>query len=272
LKSSSNLCEDIYQRLTSKKFRKTKTDEACVSRTKQAIQIKLDNRQPLRIVYLQGGYKLWRFPSAPRVDWAESFNIAYLIEYLLLIATQHSPGVKLVHYMHTLLMELYDNLTTEEIQEYVDSFQELIDQFSRYLPVNFKISILRDADLYSRDEYFAKLDQGRKLAEESYQSWSEDKKQDFLRMAKLNIKWQGKEDWTVLSASVKQAKLYQAALYEIAATQNLEKVLEMVKSPENILVFTKATPDFIGIGSTKSSMAKHWVGFGVLETNSKNKL
>lgn len=174
--------------------------------------------------------------------------------------------------MHTLLMELYDNLTTEEIQEYVDSFQELIDQFSRYLPVNFKISILRDADLYSRDEYFAKLDQGRKLAEESYQSWSEDKKQDFLRMAKLNIKWQGKEDWTVLSASVKQAKLYQAALYEIAATQNLEKVLEMVKSPENILVFTKATPDFIGIGSTKSSMAKHWVGFGVLETNSKNKL
>jgi len=195
-----------------------------------------------------------------------------LIEYLLPIAQSYKPGVELVYYMHTLLMELHDNLTTEEIQAYVDSFQRLIDEFQRYLPDNFRISILKDADIYSRKEYFEKLEYGKAQAEKEYAIWDEDKKQNYLRMAKLNIKWNGRENWGILSEEEKQEKLYLAALYEMAATSNLEKVFELVKSPENVLLFTKATPDFIGIGSIKNSMAKYWVGFGVLETNSKGEL
>lgn len=257
----------IYQRLTSKKFRKTKMDETCAERTKKAIQMRVSKEQPLKVVYPQGGYKLWRFPSSPKVDWAEFFNIAYLIEYLLPIAQSYKPGVELVYYMHTLLMELHDNLTTDEIQKYVDSFQQLINEFQRYLPENFTIKILRDADIYSRDEYFKRLEEGKTKAEAEYQQWPEEKRNDYIRMAKLNIKWNGKENWEKLSEKEKQGKLYDAALYEMAATSNLERVFEVVKAPDNVLLFTKATKDFIGIGSTKTSMAKYWVGFGVLETN-----
>jgi len=169
-------------------------------------------------------------------------------------------------------MELHDNLPTDEITAYVNSFQKLIDNFKKYLPKNFSISILRDADIYSRKEYFEKLEIGKTKAEKTYQTWDETKKQNYLRMAKLNIKWDGKEDWTNLSAKEKQHKLYLAALYETAAASNLEKVAKTIKSPENVLIFTKATPDFIGIGSTKNSMAKYWVGFGVLEVNTKGQL
>jgi len=140
------------------------------------------------------------------------------------------------------------------------------------LPENFNISILKDADLYSRKEYFAKLEQGKAQAEEAYKTWDETKKISYSKMAKLNIKWDGQENWQDLSDKARQEKIYQAALYETSAITTLDKVVSTVKSPENILVFTKATPEFIGIGSAKNSVAKNWVGFGVFETNAKGVL
>lgn len=262
----------IYQRLTSKQFRKTKMDETCVKRTQQAIHTRVMAQQPLKVVFPQGGYKLWRFPSSPTADWAEFFNLTYLVEYLLPIAQSYKPGVQLVYYLHTLLMEVHDNLTTGEIQAYVDSFQRLINEVSQHLPSNFSISILRDADIYTRDEYFQKLEVGKQKAEGDYALLPLEKKQDLQRMASLNIKWEGRENWQALTEAEKAEKIELAALYEMAASSNLEKVFEQVKSPENVLLFTKATKDFIGVGSTKNSVAKHWVGFGVLEQNNKGEL
>lgn len=255
----------ILQRLLSKKFRKKKLDTACIERTKQAIHINISAKKPLSVIYPQGGYKLWRFPSSPEVDWAEFFTIAYVLQYLAPITAAYKPGVHLTFYMHTLLMEVHDNLTTKEIQEYVDSFEKLLVAFRKYLPQNITISILRDADLYSREEYFKALEEGKMQAEKDFAQWPTEKKADYARMSKLNIKWKGKEDWSKLTKQEKERKLYLSALYETAAVYNLPRVFEKVKNPNNVLLFTKPTKEFIGIGSTKSSVAKYWVGFGVLE-------
>ncbi len=261
----SNIENFIYSKLTSKKFRKFKMDPACVERTKVAINSRVTNNEPIHVVYPQGGYKLWRLPSTPTVDWAEFFNISYLLEYTAPIAASYTPGVQITYYMHTLLMELHDNLTTEEIQAYVDSFEKLLEEFRKYLPKNITISILRDADIYTRSEYFEALENGRTKAEEEYKGWNQIRRDKFEKMANLNIKWNGKEDWTKLSDKEKKEKIYLAALYESAATSQLSKVAERVKSSSNVLVFTSSSPAFIGIGSTRASMAKFWVGFGVLE-------
>lgn len=255
----------IYSKLTTKKFRKSKMESECVARTQNAIKLRLQKNEPITVVYPQGGYKLWRFPSSPTVDWAEVFNIAYVLEYISHIAKAYKPGVHIVYYMHTLLMELHDNLTTEEIQAYVDSFENLLNNFRKHLPKNVKITILRDADLYEREEYFSALESGKAQAEKDYKELPKAKTDDLARMANLNIKWDGKEDWTRLSQDEKNEKIYLASLYEMSATSQLKRVSEKVKSPENVLTFTKATKDFIGIGSTKASIAKYWVGFGVLQ-------
>lgn len=254
----------IFAKLSSKKFRKTKMDEHCIDRTQKAISTKVKANQPIHVVFPQGGYKLWRFPSSPTVDWAEFFNISYVLSYIAPIAAEYKPGVHLTYYMHTLLMELHDNLTTEEIKAYVDSFEQLLDEFRKHLPQNVKISILRDADLYTRKEYFEALEAGTQKAKEAYEQFTPEKKEYFARMSRLNIKWDGKENWTKLSDKEKDEKIYLAALYEMATTSQLKRVFETVKSPDNVLVFTVGTPDFIGIGSTKASLAKYWVGFGVL--------
>lgn len=258
------------RKLMSKKFRKWKLDQSCIERTQQAIDLQVGKNEPIKVIYFQGGYKLWRFPSSPEVDWAEFFNIAYVLNYVSPLAAAYKPGIDLTYYCHTLLMEAHDNLTAKEIKAYMDSLERLFDEFRKYIPKNIKMSILRDADIYSRDEYFEALEKGKNKAAEDIKSWPEVKVKDFERMARLNIKWKGKEDWTKLSEREKEEKIHQAALYEQAATSNLPRVMDIVKAPNIVLLFTKATPIFIGIGSTYASIAKHWVGYGVLEVHKRS--
>lgn len=263
--------EWVLRRLLSKKFRKTKAEVECVERTKVAINNAIKNNEPLPVYFFQGAYKLWRLPSTPEADWAEFFNISYLLEYLAPIAAAYKPGVNLVYYMHTLLMEAHDNLTTEEINQYIGTFNGLLNIFGKKLPNNITISVLKDADIYPREDYFPALEHGLIEAQKIYEAFPPEKKADYVRMSKLNIKWQGKDRWDLLSKNDKEKMIYKSGLYEVSATLSLPKVMEKVKAPENVLVFTKANPMMIGIGSTKTSMAKYWVGIGVLEWN-KDKL
>jgi hypothetical protein len=91
-------------------------------------------------------------------------------------------------------------------------------------------------------------------------------------MSWLNIKWDGAESWDKLGKAEKEKQVVESILYEISATSNLPKVMARVKADENVLVFTAGTPQFINIGSTRASQAKYWVGYGVLEKNTKGKL
>jgi hypothetical protein len=167
--------------------------------------------------------------------------------------------------MHTLLMEAHDNLTTDEINRYVNSFQELIAAFGNYLPNNLSVEIWKDADIYSREEYFETLHGGFKKAEQLYEELPDERKKSLLTMSKLNVKLDGKEDWTSLSEAALRDRYRKSAIYEIAATSVLAKVQEQVKADDVILVFTVPTDQFIGIGSSKTSITKYWTGFGVLE-------
>lgn len=258
------------KKLMSKKFRKWKLDPVCIERTQKAVELQVRKNKAIKVIYFQGGYKLWRFLSSPEADWAEFFNIAYVLNYLSPLAAAYKPGTDLTYYCHTLLMETHDNFTTKEIKAYMDSLERLFDEFRKYAPKNIKMSILRDADIYSRKEYFEALEKGKEKAAQDIKSWPEARVKDFERMARLNIKWKGKEDWTKLSQEEKEEKIHQSALYEQAAVNNLPRVMDVVKAPNIVLLFTKATPIFIGIGSTYTSIAKHWVGYGVLEVHKES--
>jgi len=204
-------------------------------------------------------------PSSPEVDWAEFFNISYLLNYVSAIAKAYTPGVKITYFCHTLLMEKHDNLPTADITAYMKSFESLISSFRISLPSNIAISIFKDSDIYERNEYFKALESGKEKARIDMQTWPPEKIQDYHRMAHLNIKWDGIEDWTKLTDEQKQGKIEDAGMYEYAATTSLPKIMTTVKAENFVLLFTKANPLMIGIGSTYSSIAKHWVGYGVLE-------
>ena len=87
------MADFIFAKVSSKKFRKWKLPEETVTQIKQAIKINVKNNTPIKFTFPFGGYKLWSMPSAPEVDWAEFFMIAYYHQYLAPIAAVYKPGV-----------------------------------------------------------------------------------------------------------------------------------------------------------------------------------
>lgn len=257
--------EFIKWKLTSKKFRKWAIDDITKGRIDTAVKMALEENRGLRVVYPQGGYKLWKLPTTPEPDWAEFFNISYVLEYVAPIAAAYEPGVELTYYLHTLLMERHDNLTTKEIEAYENAFRKLLAEFEKYIPENIKIVVKKDADFYSREEYFKILDEKYEETEKVYNELPNDKKEHFRKLGELNIKWDGAEDWTKLSNDEKNKKIIDGSIYEMIATTYLDRVMEGIKGPDKILAFMKSGNGFIGIGSTRNSAAKHWVGIGILE-------
>lgn len=265
LLSQLGMQQFIQRKLTSKKFRKYALTPECYQRIIHAIATQVGKQLPLNVVYPQGGYKLWRLPSSPHVDWAEFFAISYVLQYLAPVLAAYQPGVELTFYMHAMLPELHDNLTTKEIDEYIRSFEALLVEFRRYLPKNCSIRLLRDLDIYSREEYIEAARIGIESVRTEYPNWPNAKKQAYRKMAELNIKWNGREDWTRLTTAQKENKILQAAYYEAGATTRLVRVGQAIKSPDTILLFNTGMRDFIGIGTTKASIAKYWVGVGALK-------
>ena len=162
-------------------------------------------------------------------------------------------------------MEKHDNLTTTEINTYMNSFQAIINTFLNHTPINMTMRIWRDADLYGRDEYFKALEEGVEKAKLQYEALPVERQQQFQKLGSLNIKWKGKEDWSNLSEDEKEQKIVKGIYYELAATNVLNRIQFTAKGEDKVCLFTKAAPLFIGIGSTKNSIVKHWTGVGVLE-------
>lgn len=259
----------IFAKLSSKKFRKKKMSDECVAHTMKAIEIAVRHNKPLQFVFPQGGYKLWRMPSSPQADWAEFFNISYILQYIAAIAAAYKPGVEITYYLFDRLMEFHDNLTKSEIQAYQNSFQELLKSFAAYTPKNMKLSIVTESDLYPGDLYDDAISNDLSRAEVSFDAFSNERKQAWEKSARLNIKLDGKEDWTKLTEEEMNQKIRFACIYEEAAAYCLKKVWAELITDEVVLIFVKQIAFSIAIGSTRTSTAKHWVGFGVLEEDNK---
>jgi hypothetical protein len=259
------LQEFILAKLYSKKFRKWKLSEKCKKIVESEVDSALNEDRPIRVFFAQGSYKLWQVSSAPVSNWAEFFNVSYLISYLAPIAAAYKNGVELTYYFLTVLPQLHNNLSQKEVSAYLESFERLINEFKKYLPANIKVSIEKDLDVYStRSRYDEELTKAMVEAQEYFYKWSLEKQSDYLRRAMLNIKWNGVENWDELSAKSKSQKIERAVLCEYAATQI---ILEKDKLGRGVILSTLPKDDSIGVGSTSTSIAKHWVGEGVLEEN-----
>lgn len=258
----------LFGKISSKQFRKIQLAAPCEARVHTAIQQAVAAQKPVQLVHPAGGYKLWSYPSFPEADWAEYFNVAYLLKYVSAVAAAYAPGVQISYYLFTYLMQKSNNLSKEEVSRYVQSFQSIIDEFLKYTPANITIKLVCDSDFYGETEYFRMLEESTQQATEFYNSFTPERKEKYIKSSNTNIHWDGKEDWTKLSPEEKENKIYQGALYEAKGNMKFfPKIRNWIFDTDKIIIFPQGKTDFVGIGSTKSSLVKHWMGFGVLEKN-----
>lgn len=259
--------EYIKSKLFSKKYRKWRIEEECRALVDKEVSNAIKECRPIRVFFAQGCYKLWRVESSPMPNWAEFFNIVYLAAYLSPIVAIYKQGVDLSYYFLTILPQLHNNLSQEEVDTYRVGFSEILSIFSRYLPDNFKINILTELDGRTRSKYEEEIQKAMTYAEERFYSWNQAKQTDYIRRAWLNIKWNGVEPWHETTDDQKIRLVKRAVLYEYAVTQD---ILVNDKFGRGVILSTLPKEDSIGIGSTYTSVAKHWVGVGVLERKGDN--
>jgi hypothetical protein len=259
----------IYAKLTSKKFRKWAIDDSSEQQFKRAIQLNVDTGKPLQFRYPFGGYKLWRIPSSPEVDWAEFFAIAYYCRYLAPIAAAYKPGIEFLFTSDDVIVERMDNIPVADTTAYFNSFRKLLEQFRSRFPVNFRMDIVRIGSLYEDKQAMEQeLATNVERMKQSYTTTIDPtKKQKMLASSELNVRWNGAKDLTILSEAEKQAVIEMGPVYHDAYCA-LSKRREFDRGDDKIVIFTTVIPNAIAIGTTKSSVTKYWTGFGILENTS----
>ncbi len=260
--------------ITRKKFRKWKLPDLAQKRIDKVLDFCLDNKEPIVFRFRFGGYKLWQLSSAPEVDWAEFFSIAYYCEYLAPIITTHPYGVKLIYVLEDGGIQKMNNLSKSEMDAYYESFKSLCAEFEKYTSKDFSIDVVRHGSLFNSKEDFDKEFETKFSDIKS--TWREKQSpaylESILKAAALNIKWNGAEDLTKISDEEKERKIEESAIMHDALVDMPTIRAFSDSNPRIILIFTTPLPKVISIGMTKSSVVKFWVGIGVLEEQNGNYL
>lgn len=255
----------IYNKVVSKKFRKWAVDKSSEERIRKAINISVSNNEPIRFVYPFGGYKLWRFPTAPQVDRAEFFTIAYYRDYVLPITSVYEPGIDFCFSSDDIIIERMDNVAGKDTDSYFDTFSKLLTLFKDYFPTNLKMEIKRIADLYpDRDKFEEELKANVSAQLSNWESMDPIRKEKMLKTSIHNINFGGVENWGSLSEEQRKEKIKMGVIYHDAYGKVPRRV-SFVRGENKIVVFTTVISNAVALGTTKNSITKFWTGYGILE-------
>lgn len=268
----------MIDRLFAKKFRKY----AIAPDVKVSVSEKLDNiinnKLPLTFVPSFGGYKHWWSPTYPTIDWAEIFNMKFMLEYLSPIFTNYQDNKTTIEYeSEEIILSELNNVPQSGLDEYTETFRKACDWFNKELKgkVELKLSLAREQ---YKDYNFDKLKLLNRIQEmipeytERFNGYDEEDKARRIKKAETNFKLDGVVDYTSLSDKQKQELYKQSRIlneafldadYEVRGNDFFEKETNIP------LLFSfglgPGGEAWLHIGSSKSSMTDFWAGTGILE-------
>lgn len=255
--ADSELVDTIVGRILSKKFRKYAVGEEFAQHLLKLVNEAVTNNKPINMVWVFGGYKLWRIPTSPNVDWGELFSMIYFARYAKTIAEVYKPGVVFDFYSDDVIVSRMDNVPQEDIDAYQESFCSLLEFVKQYLPKGVEFVYNRVADQYAEGEFDKELEQNlTKLKNELPGGLP---MMDGIRQAlvELNVKPRPGQDqdprWREKVLLIHDA-------YALASKRR-----PYYRNENKVMVVNTPLKGAIAIGTTKSSVAKFWCGLGVLE-------
>jgi hypothetical protein len=254
--AKENLTDEIFRILMSKKFRKYFAKPELIEHIKNAIKLNIEKNQPINLVFPHGAYKLWRLEEAPLPDWAELFSAMYYTKWLKQICEIYKPGVWFEFFVDDIILPKIDNIPLETVNMYILEYQKVLDFLKKYQPKNFKMTITRFEDQYSsRDSFEKSLNESIKKFSLTNPVFTERQ----LQMVELNSK-PTKEQLSDPNWREKICLIHDAYMV-------IKRALGYYFRPEKIPIFNQPLPSgmFLAVGTTKTSIAKFWVGIGILK-------
>jgi hypothetical protein len=255
---NEELADFIYKTLMSKKFRKYSVTSEYQDYIKNSITNSIENNLPIRFSFPFGGYKLWRFEETPEADWAELFMMMYYAKWVKAICEVYRPGVLIDFVSDDVIVERMNNIPKEDTKRYRESFLGIIAFLEAYIPKNLKFTFTPIASFYTDEEF--EIDLADKI---------EKKKEEFGGLPELDDKQRGMVELNVrLNPHQDEDPLWREKVELIhQAYYTVDKRRPYSRAPHKIILFPYPLKDgkSIAVGTTKTSVAKFWVGVGALK-------
>lgn len=142
----------IFNKLDSSRFKASATEKGYLQKIKDKIHLSIMHDEPIYITLPFGATKNPYLPTAPAIDWAEVFNIAFIREYLKPIAAAYKNGVILEYVSVAVFEEKVNRIPKKDTDLYDKEFQKLIEYYQKFLPENFKLRYFRVEDSIPRSQ------------------------------------------------------------------------------------------------------------------------
>lgn len=258
-----NLEESIIHRILSKKFRKYAVDDEFSKHLRIVIKNAIEQDAPIPFTWVFGGYKLWRLPTSPKVDWAELFSLIYFASWLAPVCRAYKPGVWFDFYSDDVIVSKMNNISKKDLELYIESFRSLLAFMKTYVPDNFRFTLNRVIDQYDSERQFEdELSQKISELREKYLGKSFKLTKEQINMITLNVKTNKSQ-----LADPKWKEKVQLIHDSYAQSS---KRRPYYRNEQKIMVVNVPLPCTIAVGTTKTSVVKFWVGIGVLGKRDKS--
>lgn len=279
-----NLCNletkletSMIDRLFAKKFRKYSIDPQVRIDVETKLNNIIEKKLPLNFVPSFGGYKHWWTPTYPTIDWAEIFNMKFMLEYLVPICANYKSNKSSIEYeSEEIILSELNNVPQSGLDEYTKTFRQALEYFNnKQKYIEMKLSLAREQYKnynFNKQKLLERIKEMIPEYTKRFNNYSSQDQEKRIQKARTNFKLDGVVDYSNLS-EVEKEELYKKsrifneafldADYEVRGNDFFEK-------ENNIpLLFSfglgPGGEAWLHIGSSKSSMTDFWAGTGILE-------
>jgi hypothetical protein len=256
LGSRKALVDFMSKTILSKKFRKYSVDSDFLKSLDSAVNFNLDRNEPIKFALPFGGYKLWRLEEAPEADWAELFSLVYYAYWLKPIWENYEPGVWFDFCSDDVIVEMLDNVPKLDTETYAHSFRSVIGFLEKFLPKNMRFTLTTVGSRYVPGEFEKELKEKMEALKNSIGGLPQVSERE-RQMIDLNSKPRPDEE--------RNEEWYQRNKLMHDAYTSVSQRRPYYRAEGKLLAFTKPLPNGVAVGTTKTSIAKFWVGVGVLK-------
>lgn len=262
--------DSIYRAVTSGKWRRSKMDRYSENDTREKIQVALDLKNDIEFSVPFGGYKSYRFPSYPHVNWADVFAVNHLRKYGVFVKRSYPYPVKISFSYCSGVLNKVNNMPLQDQETYLGEFEKLIDMFS---DSQVQFSLYDVASAYgSLGAVLDELEKNYIRIEEQWAYMPNEHLEKRLASAERNLQISGVEDLTSLNNSSLAERIKRSAIY-CEALDNLKQRRSFNKFSSRIqLVNIRGPQPSIHISSCETSANHFSVGEGVVERRSNRYL
>lgn len=270
--------EKFLQRIFLRRYRKYATTNEVRDFVYDRLSGIIDKKLPMTFVPSFGGYKHWWTPTYPKTDWAEVFNVKFLLEYLAPIYNSYTENrVSIKYESEEVILAELNNIPQSGLDEYTSSFRDVLKVFQEIIGDKVDLSLVLAREQYeevgySKEKLLARIEEMLPDYYARFDSYEEEDKKRRIAKVKTNFKLDGVKDYTNISEEEKEAlykwsRVFNEAFLDADYEVRGESFFDDESTIPLLFSFGlgpggEAWPH---IGSSASSMVDFWAGMGILE-------